>query len=74
MGGLVKENSTLTKDKYPLLGDLPIVGAMFRASSSNTNRSELVLMMTPHILNPMNQTPVVSRSPMNVSLMEGLAP
>ena len=74
MGGLVKENSTLTKDKYPLLGDLPIVGAMFRASASSTNRSELVLMMTPHILNPLNQTPVVTRSPMNVSILEGLVP
>ncbi|MDH4379540.1 MAG: secretin N-terminal domain-containing protein [Vampirovibrionales bacterium] len=74
IGGLVKENSSLTKDKYPLLGDLPIVGAMFRASASSTNRSELVLMMTPHILNPLNQTPTITRSPMNVSILEGLAP
>ncbi|MFN8614754.1 MAG: secretin N-terminal domain-containing protein [Vampirovibrionales bacterium] len=64
MGGLVKETTTLNKNKYPLLGDLPIVGAMFRASSNNQSRSELVLMMTPHIINTLNPTPAITRNPL----------
>lgn len=65
IGGLVREDSTSRIDKIPGLGDLPIVGAMFRASSRGTTdnpnrKSELVLMITPHIINNTKLTPVTT--------------
>jgi type II secretory pathway component GspD/PulD (secretin) len=58
IGGLIQERTTARDDKLPLGGDLPIVGAMFRASQKNNTRSELVLLITPHIINNTKVTPV----------------
>jgi type II secretory pathway component GspD/PulD (secretin) len=51
IGGLINQNETVREDKLPFLGDLPIVGALFRANRRDNRRTELVLLITPHILN-----------------------
>lgn len=58
IGGLVNENETVRTDKLPFLGDLPIVGALMRSVQKNGQRSELVLMITPHIIDNASLTPV----------------
>lgn len=58
MGGLVQERDSNVTQKMPGLASLPIVGAMFRAASRTATRSELVLMVTPHIMNKTDLTPV----------------
>jgi type II secretory pathway component GspD/PulD (secretin) len=58
IGGLIQESNTMQEDKLPLVGELPILGAMFRASQRNNHRSELVLLITPHILSKTRPTPV----------------
>ncbi len=63
IGGLISETENTRHDKLPLLGDLPIVGAMMRASAKGSKRSELVLLITPHILNDTNLTPVSYTQP-----------
>lgn len=63
IGGLIQQNDTLRQDKLPGLGELPIVGAMFRASQRNGKRSEIVMLLTPHILNKTIPTPAVSAAP-----------
>lgn len=50
IGGLVREGNTQELKRIPGLSKLPIVSAMFRSSSTDSNRTELVLMVTPHIL------------------------
>ena len=52
IGGLLRETSQLDVNRVPGLDKLPIVSAMFRAiNSNNKDKTELVLMVTPHILN-----------------------
>jgi len=63
IGGLVQQNDSLRQDKLPGMGDLPIVGAMFRASQRNNKRSEIVLMITPHIINKTIPTEAISSAP-----------
>jgi len=58
IGGLLDNRTTQSQSKLPGLADLPIVGAMFRSTSTSTNRSELLIMLTPHILNQLEPTPV----------------
>lgn len=58
IGGLIQERTSVRDDKLPIGGDLPIVGAMFRASQRSNKRSELVLLITPHIINNTKITPV----------------
>lgn len=50
IGGLIQENTVSTVSKIPGVGDLPLVGGLFRNSSRTTTRSELVIIVTPHVV------------------------
>jgi len=50
IGGLINEFTTRTRSKVPFLGDLPLLGSLFRRSSSRQSRTEVVIIITPHIL------------------------
>ena len=50
MGGLIREEDIQNVSKIPLLGDLPLLGTLFRNVSVTKNRNEVVVMMTPHIM------------------------
>ena len=50
MGGLISESNTNTKTKVPLLGDLPIVGGLFRKNSEGVERRNLLIFVTASIL------------------------
>lgn len=51
IGGLIQETEQKTVNKIPLLGDLPLVGTLFRSTSTSKAKNELVIMITPKILN-----------------------
>lgn len=51
IGGLIQENEQKTVQKIPVLGDLPVIGAAFRSSSTTKSKTELVIMLTPKIIN-----------------------
>ncbi len=50
LAGLIGESNSRTVTKVPLLGDLPWFGHLFRNTSSGIKRTELVVMITPHII------------------------
>jgi type II secretory pathway component GspD/PulD (secretin)/outer membrane protein assembly factor BamD (BamD/ComL family) len=50
MGGLMSESSTNIKTKVPLLGDLPIVGGLFRKNTDNVERRNLLIFVTATVL------------------------
>jgi type II secretory pathway component GspD/PulD (secretin) len=54
IGGLIREDDRRAVTKIPLLGDLPILGNLFRTMSHDTTRNEVVLMFTPHIMRDAN--------------------
>jgi type II secretory pathway component GspD/PulD (secretin) len=58
IGGLIDSRESNNEQKIPVLGDLPIVGAMFRASRTSKSKSELIVLITPRILNRMEPTPI----------------
>lgn len=51
IGGLIQESEQKTVHKIPVLGDLPVVGSIFRSTSTSKEKTELVIMITPQILN-----------------------
>ena len=51
IGGLIQESEQKTVNKVPFLGDLPLVGPLFRSTSTSKAKSELVIMITPKIIN-----------------------
>lgn len=50
IGGLQKEYETTMRDKVPMLGDLPVVGSAFRKKRTESETSELIIVITPHIM------------------------
>jgi general secretion pathway protein D len=50
IGGLVAREQTQTVDKVPLLGDLPVVGALFRSQTNESLKREVIIVLTPHVL------------------------
>lgn len=50
LGGLIQETEKQTIGKTPLLGDIPVLGFFFRNSKKETEKSELVITITPHII------------------------
>lgn len=50
IGGLIDEQVTKTSSKVPLMGDIPILGVFFRSTSDSKRRSELVVFLTPRIV------------------------
>jgi pilus assembly protein CpaC len=54
------DNTILTEgSKIPLLGDLPIIGTFFRTKSARDRNSELLVLVTPHIVEPTDTPPAV---------------
>jgi type IV pilus assembly protein PilQ len=50
IGGLLTKNERVIQRKVPLLGDIPILGFFFRYNRKVTDNSEVVIIITPHIL------------------------
>ncbi|WP_342236284.1 type II and III secretion system protein family protein [Inquilinus sp. OTU3971] len=52
MAGLFQRNVSNSADQIPLLGDLPILGKLFQSSQYQRNETELVILITPYLMNP----------------------
>lgn len=50
MGGLIRRSSNNSREGVPLLGDLPMVGSLFSNDSKNVTTSEIVVLLTPNIV------------------------
>jgi type IV pilus assembly protein PilQ len=48
--GVISDFDVAEVSKWPILGDLPLVGQFFRASSNQRQKRELVIMVTPRII------------------------
>jgi general secretion pathway protein D len=50
IGGLIRDDTTHAVKKIPLMGDLPLVGVLFRSERDRTQKTNLLLFITPHIM------------------------
>lgn len=50
LGGIIQNQVTSTKNKVPVLGDLPLIGNLFRSKNTDNNKTELLVFMTPHVV------------------------
>ena len=53
IGGLLDRRITKSLNKFPLLGDIPILGALFRSTHFQNRETELVFVITPRIVRTM---------------------
>lgn len=58
IGGLIKDNAQGTLKALPGIGELPVLGALFRSTSFQQDRTELVFIITPHLVQPLETADV----------------
>lgn len=63
LAGLLKSDNSNSIDKFPGLGDVPVLGGLFRSQQFQNNQTELVILVTPYIVRPVSaqgamQTPL----------------
>ena len=52
--GVISDDVQAMVSKWPILGDIPFIGQFFRSSGTNRKKSELVIMVTPRIVNDLD--------------------
>jgi pilus assembly protein CpaC len=60
IGGLLSANSNNSVTKAPGLGDLPIIGALFRSNTFKKSESELVIVVTPYLVRPVSDRQIAT--------------
>jgi pilus assembly protein CpaC len=59
IGGLLQNVSTTDQNQLPWLGDVPVLGALFRSAAYQKNETDLAIVVTPHIVRPISPgTPI----------------
>lgn len=83
IGGLIKNNTTTNITAFPVLGELPVLGALFRSTEFQSDRTELVFVITPRLVKPLppdfklptdNYVPPTRRELIFEGRMEGKRP
>ena len=67
LGGLLQNSGTNNLDQLPWLGDVPVLGALFRSTEYQKNETDLVILVTPHIIKPLTPTDPI-HTPLDGSL------
>jgi len=62
IAGLNYTNSSITKEKVPFLGDLPVLGAFFKRQQNQKERQELIIVATPRLVEPESVRPTLASS------------
>lgn len=50
LGGLIQEQNTLTRGQIPILGDIPVLGNVFKNKSDTISRTELIIFIRPRVI------------------------
>ena len=58
IGGLIKDNATGALKAIPGVGEVPVLGALFRSTSFQQDRTELIFLITPHLVKPLQTADV----------------
>ncbi len=60
LGGLIQDSSTDSTDKVPVLGDIPVLGNLFRSTSNQSVRTELIVFITPRVIRNSEDARIIS--------------
>jgi general secretion pathway protein D len=55
LGGLIQDSRTLARKQVPIFGDIPVIGNVFKHKDNDIGKTELVIMITPHVVRTINE-------------------
>lgn len=62
LGGLISENKSSNASSVPFFGSVPLIGHLFRSDSDSSDKTELVILVTPRIINSIEEWDRIQRS------------
>jgi general secretion pathway protein D len=62
IGGLIRDDKTRVTKKVPLLGDAPLIGPLFRSQADRTQKTDLLIFITPHVMASQEQLQAMTES------------
>jgi type II secretory pathway component GspD/PulD (secretin) len=71
IGGLRQEEERTIRTRIPILGDLPLLGSLFRSRNTLTTRTDLVIFITPRVLSRTGHLPPEEESELREQFLEG---
>lgn len=71
IGGLRKEEERQIRTKVPILGDIPLVGTLFRSSSKVMTHTDLVIFITPRVVSSAAESPAEDENELRERFLEG---
>ena len=69
IGGLISNTKSESVSKVPFLGDIPLLGNLFKSTSKADGKTELLMFLTPHIVKAPAQLAGVSTAELNASML-----
>ena len=69
IGGLIRDRKEDIKNRVPVLGSIPLLGALFSKTTNITSRTEIVVLITPHIISNAN-TKILEKGSQKVNTVE----
>src|SRR5690606_19866749 len=61
LGGMIQRSDSVSRGQVPILGDLPFLGNVFRNKNNEIARTELIIMITPHVIRNFEEAEAISR-------------
>jgi len=63
LGGLMRDNNSVVEKKIPFLGDIPILGVLFKKTTTALLKTELLIFLTPHVIKNTDDLVELAASP-----------
>jgi general secretion pathway protein D len=61
LGGMIQTSSSVARDQVPILGDLPLVGNVFRSKGDENGKTELLVIITPHVIRNFDEAEAITK-------------
>jgi general secretion pathway protein D len=61
LGGMIQTSNSVSRDQVPILGDLPLVGTAFRSKDHEAAKTELLVVITPHVIRSFDEAEAVTK-------------
>ena len=63
IGGLIQETTSVTQQRVPGLSNIPLLGGLFKSNKSDVDRTELIIVVTPHVILPGHSPSEIQKPP-----------
>ncbi|HEY7550101.1 MAG TPA: type II secretion system secretin GspD [Hyphomicrobiaceae bacterium] len=61
LGGMIQSSNSVSRDQVPILGDLPLLGTAFRSKDNEAAKTELLVVITPHVIRSFDEAEAITR-------------